>query len=358
LPFVILTSGLRAVLEACGAFGSANLIRLALGVWTFAGPMLAVTLKGPDLFSVAIVLVIGRIFGALAHVWAAHGALPQAWSKLACRKRQAGALLRSGGWLLAGNVVAPVMGLADRFVLGMFVPVATMAYYATPQEVVTKLWIVPGALSAVLFPALAARIATQREDTPVLVRQSILGLTVILLPLTLGMATFAQQLLALWLGQAFATEARLCAVLFSIGMFVSGLAQVPYTALQSAGKAATTALLHLLELPLFLAALVWAAGNWGVDGVAWVWLARVVVDALLLFIAAHQLRSSASAASLLDSSTIRMLALTPLCFAFLLLPGHTARWVIWLAVTLTCIFIGARAWWRLSGRMSSRLIKP
>ena len=32
---------------------------------------------------------------------------------------------------------------------------SAVAYYVTPYEVVTKLWMIPGALAAVLFPAFA-----------------------------------------------------------------------------------------------------------------------------------------------------------------------------------------------------------
>ena len=145
------------------------------------------------------------------------------------------------------------MGYADRFIVGAFVPISALSYYATPQEMVMKLWVLPGALTAVLFPALAAQIARGERGAAQLCHQALLGLSLILLPITLGLATFAQPLLSIWLGPEFASESATCLLIFSLGMFVTGLAQLPYTALQSAGRADTTAKLHLLELPLFMA---------------------------------------------------------------------------------------------------------
>ncbi len=349
LPFAIVTSVLRGMLEARGSFGIVNVLRLLLGAWTFAGPVLVLELAGPDLVAIAAVLVLGRLLGTLAHAWAAWRVLPQMRGRLAWRADAGMDLLRSGGWLLLSNVLGPLMGLADRFIVGVFVPMAALAYYATPQEVVMKLWIVPGALSAVLFPALAAQIAAQQQVAR-LCRQSLLGLVVVLLPITLGLATFAHPLLSLWLGDRFAGEARVCAALFAAGMFVTGLAQLPYTLLQSTGRAATTALLHLIELPLFVAALAWAADRHGIEGVAWVWLARVVVDAVLLFIAAQQLPLGGRE-RLFDAAALGMLCAAPLSFAGLLLPGATLQAGAWLLASLVCLVAGGRAWRRRSEKM-------
>ena len=339
LPLVIVTAGLRGMLEACGAFGLVNGIRLPLGIWTFAAPVAALQLYGPDLTAIAAVLTIGRLLGVVAHAAAARHALPQLRGRLAWRSDLPASLLRSSQWLLVSNLLGPLMGYADRFIVGLFVPVATLAYYATPQELVMKLWILPGALTAVLFPALAAQIAQREQDAARLCRQALLGLSLVLLPITLGLATFANPLLALWLDPQFAAEAQGCLLIFSLGMFVTGLAQLPYTALQSAGQAATTAKLHLVELPVFVVALSWAASAFGIEAAAWVWLARVVLDAILLFLAAQRLPLQGGG-RLFDRQAIRLLMLTPVGFLGLLLPSMTLRILCWLLVSGLCV-IGA-----------------
>ncbi|KQV86558.1 flippase [Pelomonas sp. Root1237] len=339
LPLVILTAGLRGMLEARGAFGLVNGIRLPMGVWTFAAPVVALYVCGPDLTAIAAVLTIGRLLGAVAHGAAAWQALPQLRGRIAWRRDLLGSLWRSSQWLLVSNVLGPLMGYADRFIVGLFVPVATLAYYATPQELVMKLWILPGALTAVLFPALAAQIAQREQDAARLCRQAVLGLSLVLLPITLGLATFAGPLLSIWLGAAFATEAQGCLLIFSLGMFVTGLAQLPYTALQSAGQAATTAKLHLLELPLFLVALAWAASHLGIEAAAWVWLARVVLDAVLLVVAAQRLPLHGGG-RLFDRRALALLMLTPFGFVGLLLPNSALRISAWLLVSVLCV-IGA-----------------
>ncbi|MGQ3050318.1 MAG: oligosaccharide flippase family protein [Roseateles sp.] len=339
LPMVIGTAGLRGMLEACGAFGLVNGIRVPMGIWTFVAPVIVLHLYGADLTAIAAVLTIGRLLGALAHGVATWYALPQLRGRISWRRDLLGSLLRSSQWLLVSNLLGPLMGYADRFIVGLFVPVATLAYYATPQELVMKLWILPGALTAVLFPALAAQIAQREQDAARLCRQALLGLSVVLLPITLGLATFAGPLLSLWLDAGFAAEAQGCLLIFSLGMFVTGLAQLPYTALQSAGRAATTAKLHLLELPIFIVALAWAASQMGIEAAACVWLARVVLDAVLLVVAAQRLPLEGGG-RLFDRKAIRLLMLAPFGFVGLLLPTTTLRISAWLLVSAICV-IGA-----------------
>lgn len=350
LPLAIVTAGLRGMLEARGAFGWVNGIRLPMGLWTFAGPVVALHVQGPDLASIATVLTLGRLVGALAHGVAVWVTLPSLRGRFVWRTTLVGSLLRDSQWLLVSNLLGPLMGYADRFIVGLFVPVAALAYYATPQELVMKLWIVPGALTAVLFPALAGQIAQRNRDAVRLCREAALGLTVTLLPITLGLATFAHPLLSLWLGAGFADQAQGCLVIFSLGMFVTSLAQLPYTALQSAGHAATTARLHLLELPVFVVALAWAASTWGFEAAAWVWFARVLADAVLLYAAAQRLLLDAGA-RLFGPEVLRVLLLSPAGFLGLLLPGLPLQAGAWLLVSTLCLGFATREVLRRSKTM-------
>ncbi len=51
IPFIILTSGLRGILEARQAFAVVNAIRLPMGVYTFVAPVVVVKYWGNDLGS-------------------------------------------------------------------------------------------------------------------------------------------------------------------------------------------------------------------------------------------------------------------------------------------------------------------
>jgi len=327
LPAITLTAGLRGALEAAHAFGWVNALRLPLGLWTFCGPWLVLLLWGPDLLAMTAALVVGRVIGALAHGLVLRLCLPQLGPLFGWAPAMAPELLRAGGWMTVSNVVSPLMGYADRFLIGGLVSATAVSWYATAHELVSKLWIVPGALTAVLFPAVAGG-----KPTPDLFQRSVRALAAVVLPLTALLAAFAEPLLALWLNPGFAAQAAPLLQLFAIGTFINCLAHIPFTYLQAAGAPRVTALIHLLELPLFLL-LLWAAvSSWGVMGAAAAWLLRIVVDTLLMFGASLRVLDWRLSHWLSPGHGLQ-LAAAVLAFAAMLLPTAPERLLL---VALAC----------------------
>lgn len=284
MPFIVLTSGFRGILEAKHAFGVINLIRLPMGLFTFLGPLVVVFYGGGTrLDYVAWVLVAGRVIACGVHAYFAWQALSKERSSFVWRADLVKFLCISGGWLTVSNIVSPFMGYVDRFVIGAIVSASAVAYYTTPQELITKLWIVPGALTAVLFPAFAAQMARRDEQTWELFKKAVQWLFVALLPVTVALALFAHELLAIWINPGFADNSSTLLQVFAVGILINCLAHVPFTLIQSVGAARLTALTHFIELPFFLAALWWLTSSYGALGAAFAWLLRMVFDTLLMF---------------------------------------------------------------------------
>lgn len=286
LPLITLTAGQRGALEACHAFGVINLIRVPMGLWTFVSPWIALQIWGPDLVAITALLAAGRVLGWLAHAGALRRALPQAQTFGAWSPDWLRPLLRAGGWLTLSNVVSPLMGYLDRFAIAALLSAAAVTYYATPYEIVTKLWIVPGALVAVLLPRFAAQ---GLADWP-LHGKAVETLFWVLLPVCAGLALFAEPLLAAWLRnpELVRHSAPLLAG-FALGILVNCLAHVPLTWLHAQGSFRAPALLHLAELPVFALALAWLIPAHGLTGALAAWLLRISVDTLGMFwLAARQ----------------------------------------------------------------------
>jgi O-antigen/teichoic acid export membrane protein len=89
--------------------------------------------------------------------------------------------------------------------------------------------------------------------------------------------------LELWLGKSFANEASTVARIILLGVWVNGLAFVPFTLLQSQGRPDLPAKLHVMELVPFIAVLWFCLHTFGLAGAAIAWTARVVTDAALMF---------------------------------------------------------------------------
>jgi O-antigen/teichoic acid export membrane protein len=297
VPVVIVTAGLRGLLEAHQRFKLLNALRIPIGVFTFAGPLLVLPFS-QSLVPVVGVLVAGRFVGCLAHLWLCLRVVPELRKRIIWHRPSAGPLLRFGGWMTVSNVVGPLMVTLDRFLIAGLISVTAVAYYATPYEVVTKLWLVPGAVVGVMFPAFSTSFAHNRERASVLYDRSVKYIFLILFPVVLLMIALAQNGLTLWLSADFARHSTRVLQWLAVGVLANGLALVPFSFVQGIGRPDLTAKLHLLELPIYLGMLVWLIHADGIEGAAIAWTVRSVVDALALFIMGRRFLSAPSPSGL------------------------------------------------------------
>ena len=287
LPVTVVSTGLRGVLEGLHLFKLVNLIRLPLGALTFLAP-LAVTVFTPDLAVVSASLVGVRLLALAMHAIACVRTLPALARAMRPDRTLCRRLLSFGGWLTASNVVSPLMTYLDRFVIGSLLSLTAVAYYATPYEIVTKLWYVPFSLIGVLFPAFSSSIAQRRPESAVLMVRSIAAVFAILFPAVVFAVAFAREGLGLWLGEDFASHSFTVLQWLAAGVLINSMALVSITFVLGAGRSDWVAKLHVAELPLYLFGLWWMLDAAGIVGAAIAWTIRVTVDALVLLWMAHR----------------------------------------------------------------------
>lgn len=338
MPFIVLTSGFRGILEAKYAFGVINLIRIPMGLFTFIGPLVVVLFWEPRLDMITAVLSLGRLIGCAIHAYFAWRVLSEQYEKLQWDLHLLKFLSISGGWITISNIVSPLMTYVDRFVIGAIVSASAVAYYVTPNELITKLWIVPGALTAVLFPTFAAKIVKRREEVALLYKRVLYCLYIIMLPITLAVALFAEVLLCIWINEEFAKQSTQILQIFSLGMFVTCLANIPFTLLQSAGKARITAAIHLVELPLFLVLLWLFTLEYGIVGSAIAWLLRIVLDSLLMFVAASKIIKTNRLETISMSNVICAFVVALVAYSGVIIITHVNR-AYWLLLVMLIISI-------------------
>ena len=283
IPIVIVTAGLRGVLEALQRFRLATAIRIPMGIFTYLGPV-AVLPFSHSLVPVMAVLVLGRVIAGVAHLWACFRAFPPLRDACTIQISSIGPLFRFGTWMTVSNLIGPIMVSFDRFLIGSMISIAAVAFYAVPYEVVTRLSLVPGALVGVLFPAFSTTVVSDRPRLVFLFESGVKYIFLALFPVVLILITFAPEALRFWLGPEFARQSAPVAQALGIAIFINGLGQIPFTHVQGAGRPDITAKLHMAELPIYVLALVLMAKNMGIRGVAIAWLLRVVIDSGFLFL--------------------------------------------------------------------------
>ncbi len=284
LPLVTLTAALRGLLEGGQRFGWVNAMRIPLGVLTFAAP-LAATMISPNLVALAVSLALVRVVALLAH-WVVCARLYPGLAAIGVPTSGAvREMLGFGAWLSVSNIVGPILVYLDRFVIGGLLAVSAVAYYTAPYEVITRLWLVPAALTGVLFPAFAA---SDRVQLLGRYRTGIKAVLAAIFPIVLGGALFASQWLEAWLGAEYAHQGARAAQLLCVGVLLNCIAYLPFTLLQARGRADLVAKTHLAELPAYLVLLSVTVPAYGIGGAALAWALRCAVDAAALFWLAHR----------------------------------------------------------------------
>jgi O-antigen/teichoic acid export membrane protein len=249
-------------------------------------------------------------------------------------------MLGYGAWLTVSNVIGPLMVYLDRFVIGAVLAVSAVAFYTAPYEVITRLWIVPAALTGVLFPAFAGG---SPERLLALYRAGVKAILASVFPVALATALFAPEWLRLWLGEEFSARGAGVARWLSIGVMLNCLAYLPFTLLQARGRADVPAKIHLLELPFYAALLAVLVHTHGIAGAALAWAVRCAADAVLLFGFCRRLVPEA--APLFSGAQWAIAGLAVLTLIGALAPLSLAARAIYFAVAAAGF--AASAWWLL-----------
>jgi O-antigen/teichoic acid export membrane protein len=243
-------------------------------------------------------------------------------------------LFNFGGWMLIASVTTMIADSLDRVMLGTSLGARFVTYYTVPQNLVTRLNIVPTALVRTLFPRLSA---VGRADADTITRQSLEFLNGVFTPVALVAMLVLEPFLHLWVGNEIATVAAPVGRIMIVAVWLVGQANVTRILIQSQVNPATAARVGLFELPLFAGALWFGITHFGLTGAAVAVAGRALFDyAVLLRLSAIHARQIA-----LDMLAHLAFLLASLWLASFL-PGLAA------AIVAGVLMVGANVAWSIT----------
>lgn len=319
IPATLATGVLRSALEGAHRFDVTTLIQVPANALNFLWPALVVAFGG-GLVAVVVCICLTRVvlapvfFAACRRQFGGLGA--PAWDR-----EEARFLLRFGSWLTVSSVIGPILLHLDRLLVGSMLGVRSVAFYAAPYEMVTRLTLIPASLMAALFPALSGFAAGDRGRFAREYGRALRQLLVIMVPICSVLVAFAPEILTAWLGAEFAAHGASAVRLLAIGLLALSISSLPFNALQAIGRADAAAKIHAMELVPY-ALLAWVAvAQFGIVGAAAAWSLRCVVDGLLFHAAARRAGVDARRAA----GTLRTMLLLGGFAAVTLLLGQVGR---------------------------------
>jgi O-antigen/teichoic acid export membrane protein len=344
VPVAMQSASLQGLLEAYQRFDLTSVVRIVLGTTMVVGPALAAA-GGGGLAATTGALLASRVLGWIAYATLCRRLVPSLAVVARPDRASLRELIRFGGWLSIANVAGPIIVHADRFILGSVASMSAVAYFATPYDAVTKLWFIPDALLGVLFPAFSASLATDPARAVQLFRRGARFLFLTQFPVILAVVVLAPHLLEIWIGPEFALRGARVLQLLTLGVFVNGLARVPFVFLQSAGWPHVIAAATVAQLVVYPFVSLAAVRGWGADGAAAAWLLRIIADCLLWSVLA--VRAQATLGGPVQA------LLTQTALALVVIVGVAWRaaevWTGVAAITILSLAFLAGAWrWGLS----------
>lgn len=273
-PLIVLNAALWGVLAAHQKFAAANLVTIPVAVMYYLGPVILL-IFWQSLVGVMLVLVACRLANTLSYLWLARPVLPRLSIG---NPMMVLPLLRIGGWMTFASVLNQALLYADRFLIGALLTLAAVAYYATPLDLVLRMWILPVAIAQALLPAMASAFRLLPEVTAGLLRRGALLMLLMTLPPCLALAGVGDWVLGLWLGADFAAGGGMVLRILAAGIFFSCLAFAPNALLDAIGRPDATAKFILVQVLVFLPLSALFLWLWGIEGAAIAWAIRAAAD--------------------------------------------------------------------------------
>lgn len=283
IPILTIAGVLNGTLEGNGRFLTVNIISVIGSVMFAVIPLVIAFAWSNSLIWLIPAAVLTRVTFAIPLFVSALRSLPRpGFVKPSLRVGRK--LVGYGGWVMVTNIIGPILEAADRLLIAAVLGVAAVTAYTIPFNLADRLRIIPNSLARTLFPHLSTLNAEHAKQTA---RMGVRALgKVMALVVCLGILGI-HLFISLWINPDFAEKAAPVGEIILLGLWINGLAFLPFSLLQSQGRPDLTAKLHALELLPFLGVL-WLSMQWfGLEGAALAWTLRVIVDAGLLFWAAR-----------------------------------------------------------------------
>lgn len=288
IPLMIAFSAQLGFLGNLGRFGTMNAARTIMNALSWTLPLIALHFR-KDLISALGAMLIARIFSTLVTLFFCVYAEPSLRRMAFATRSELRPMLHQGGWMSITNIVSPLMNNLDRLIIGALANLTMVTYYSVAGDTSQKLWIVQASIIGALFPLLPGLLSSNSKAALSSCHHSSKMLLLVLTPAICMLSVTAPALLKFWIGASIAQHVAIPFFIVLIGVYINSFAHIPFSLLAAAEKSKNAAILHLIEAPIFLLALYLLVKPFGVNGAAFAWTLRMIIDTVAMTIMANKI---------------------------------------------------------------------
>lgn len=284
IPFITISTSFKGILEGLHDFKIASYINILTGIGTFAIPFIMAYIdKNLNLSNIVLAMLLWRIFLTLVnYIWIQRN--HQLIIKPIFEFDLVKPILKKGGWITITNIISPIMAYLDRFFLTKFVPMNQISFYTTPFEMVSKIWILPTAVTKTSFTRFSNLTNDLNSQKDIYYRSFVI-LNSLLTPLVSFVYLFSYLIIELWISKEYANNSSHLMQIFVVGIYINSLNWISFALLQTKETLVKwTAIIPIFELIIYLPAFLFATQHSGLVGAAYVWSIRLIIDAIIFFV--------------------------------------------------------------------------
>lgn len=288
IPINIFIIVFRGILEASQRFKGISILKFFYSSSLFIAPTFSIAINELDLNITFFLITIFRLIILIVNLYLVNNRykITTIMASVGVGKK----IFSDGLWFSVSAVISPILVNSDRLFISSILGINLLSYYAAPADMVMRLLILPGAIIPVLFPLLSSSLHFLGKDATKLIYYKNLKIVFSVLALPcLFISIWSYELINFWLGSDFAQKAHLLTSILAIGVLINGVAFVPSAAIQACSKSSITAILHIFEAFFYIPLVIILIKQYGIEGAAYAWLIRAVVDCVLLLIIAKNI---------------------------------------------------------------------
>lgn len=289
IPFAMMANTQIAFLQAHDEHLIINYFKFAIKIAIVTLPLLAALIT-QNVGDIILVLVSSKILYSLVlFIYINKKYFFGIKSKLNYIKKDiVSKLFTYGKWIAITSVVSPLFLYVDRFYLSNQFGLDELGIHIVPLEIILKLMVIPSSVAFVYFPVFSRFKGLSNEAYI----SSSIKVLFIVLPIVLVLNIFPQEILSMLMMDEYSSISSSILITLTIALIFNGLALIPFTYLQAKGYPEKILLSYAIELPIYIFFLFVLVNIYGVIGASLAFLARVILDFLLLSLFSYRMKNA------------------------------------------------------------------
>lgn len=289
IPFILLISSVRSVLEGLLFFKFVNLMKFILNSSLFLVPAVCLFFGISNLLYIVFFITAVRFFVFFVSFLFLVSKIPFLLVEfnLIGYKGIDARILKFTGWVALTNLIVPVIGQLDKLMLSTFRSPSEVTFYSLPLDLINGLYIIPNSIMIVLYP-LFSKIFNDINTLNKIAKLISKILFIIMFPLSLLLSTFSFEILKLWQGLTVAINSKFVMQFISITIPLTAISWVYSNILLALGYSKILAFNLSIQLLIFTPLLYFSINSFGLKGATFIISLRLTCEALIYIIIANK----------------------------------------------------------------------